>query len=236
MTLDSELKFDKHINKICNIVNKKLNALHRIGSQMMFRSRNFNNKIKGLYEKALRIGYGNYKSKFDELLEEGGSFNIYHKNVETLAIEIDKFLNGLSSQITNEVFQFKLPTPYNLKDKNDLYSRNPKTLTYGTDSVSFMAPRIWSIVPQVLENYQSISFQKRYKEMETKLSHVGYAKPICNMLVLYNKHVWYLNKNIFYFVIFMLGNRCILMYLGVLFFSPLKDRCSLKKWLANLLN
>ena len=34
ITLDSELKFEKHINKICNIVNKKLNALHRIRSHM----------------------------------------------------------------------------------------------------------------------------------------------------------------------------------------------------------
>ena len=34
ITLDSELKFEEHINKICNIFNKKLNALHRIGSHM----------------------------------------------------------------------------------------------------------------------------------------------------------------------------------------------------------
>ena len=34
ITLDSELKFEEHINKICNIVNKKLNAIHRIGSYM----------------------------------------------------------------------------------------------------------------------------------------------------------------------------------------------------------
>ena len=30
ITLDLELKFEEHVNKICNIVNKKLNALHRI--------------------------------------------------------------------------------------------------------------------------------------------------------------------------------------------------------------
>ena len=30
ITFDSELKFEEHINKICNIVNKKLNALHHI--------------------------------------------------------------------------------------------------------------------------------------------------------------------------------------------------------------
>ena len=34
ITLDSELKFEEHIDKICNIVNKKLNAIHRIGSHM----------------------------------------------------------------------------------------------------------------------------------------------------------------------------------------------------------
>ena len=30
ITFDSELKFEEHINKIYNIVNKKLNALHHI--------------------------------------------------------------------------------------------------------------------------------------------------------------------------------------------------------------
>ena len=43
----------------------------------------------------------------------------------------------------NEAFQVKLvksPAPYYLRDKNELYSRNPKTVAYGTESVSFMAP------------------------------------------------------------------------------------------------
>ena len=34
IALDSELKFEEHIKKICNIVNKKLNAVQRIGSHM----------------------------------------------------------------------------------------------------------------------------------------------------------------------------------------------------------
>ena len=34
ITLDSEPTFEKHINKICNIVNKKLNTIHLISSYM----------------------------------------------------------------------------------------------------------------------------------------------------------------------------------------------------------
>ena len=79
ITFDSELKFEEHISKICNIVNKKLNALHRTANHMsldkrkmllkvfieslfgycpliwMFHSRTLNNKINRLHEKALRI-------------------------------------------------------------------------------------------------------------------------------------------------------------------------------------
>ena len=185
ITLDSKLKFGEHINKICNIVNKNLNALHRIGSHKrlnkrkmllrafiesqfsycpltwMFHSRTLNNKINRLHEKALRIVHGDYKSRFDKLLEKDGSFSIHHRKIQTLATEICKFLNGLSPQITNEIFQLKSPAPYYLRNKNELYSWDLKTVTYRTESVSFMAPKIWSTVSQELKNSQSLYFFKK---------------------------------------------------------------------------
>ena len=137
----------------------------------MFHSRTRNNKINRLHEKALRIMHRDYKSKFDELLEKDSSFSVYYRIIQTLAIEIFKFLNGLCPQIMNEVFQVKSLAPHYLRDKSELYSKNPKTVTYETESVSFMTPKIWSIVLQKLKKLSiSTFFQKRYKEMETKLS------------------------------------------------------------------
>ena len=83
----------------------------------MFHSRTLNNKVNRLHEKALRIVYGDYKSKFDELLEKDSSFSVHRKIIQTLATEIFKFLNGLSPQIMNEVFQ--IMNEVYVMDKNE---------------------------------------------------------------------------------------------------------------------
>ena len=88
--------------------------------------------------------YSDFKANFDKLLEkEGGSLSLHHRN---LAIEILKFLNGLSPPIMNKVFQVKPPASYTLRGKNELYCRNSKTVMYGTESIPFLASKIWSIV------------------------------------------------------------------------------------------
>ena len=78
----------------------------------MFHSRTLNNKINRLNEKGLKIVYSD--------LEKDSSFSIYHKNIQTLAIRIFQFLNGLFPLIMNEVVQVKPSAPYSLRDKNEL--------------------------------------------------------------------------------------------------------------------
>ena len=156
VTIDSELNFEEHLSSICNRVSKKLIALARIANLMSFEnrrkifkafiesqfnycpliwmqhSRTFNNKINHIHERALRLVYSDYDSSFADLLVKDGSFSIHHRNVQTLAIEIYKFSNDLSPQIMSNVFQKNDNNCYNLRSNSNFYSRNPKTIRYGT--------------------------------------------------------------------------------------------------------
>ena len=181
ITLDSNLKFDKHVSDLCDKVSKKINALCRVTAYMslekrrigmktffkspfnycplvwMLNSRTLNIKINRLHERALRIVYSDYKSSFNTLLEKDGSFSIHHRNIQSLAIEIYKFLHGLSPAIMGDITKLNRPPTYNLRTRQGSYSRNPKTVRYGTKTISFLAPKIWAIVPQNIKNCTFLS-------------------------------------------------------------------------------
>ena len=103
----------------------------------MFHSRTINNKINRLHERALRIIYSDFKSTFEGLLRKGNFFAIHERNIQSLAIEIYKFLNGLSPSFLNNVFHKNISNSYDLQNHKELYSINPKTVRYGTETVSY---------------------------------------------------------------------------------------------------
>ena len=101
----------------------------------MFYSRTINNKINCFHERALRIVYSDFKSSFEELLMKHNSFSLHERNIQSLAIEIYKFLNGLSPSFPNNVFHKNISNSYDLRNQKQLYSRNSKTVRYGTETV-----------------------------------------------------------------------------------------------------
>ena len=70
----------------------------------MFHSRNLNNKINRIQERALRLVYYNNLS-FSELLDLGNSVTMYQKKLQVLVTEIYKLKNGIAPQIMKDTFE-----------------------------------------------------------------------------------------------------------------------------------
>ena len=68
-----------------------------------------------MFMRALRIVYRNNSLYFDQLLQIDKSYNIHHKNIQKLAIELYKVKNNLSDQIMQKTFEKRQHLDYNLR-------------------------------------------------------------------------------------------------------------------------
>ena len=128
ITVDRDLKFDKHVLKLCGKAYQKLSSLSRMANLLslnkrralfkafvesqfkccpivwMFHSRSTNKKTSRLHERALRTVYDDDVSTFHQLLTMGKSFCIHHPNIQRLLIEIYKALHGISGNSLKKLF------------------------------------------------------------------------------------------------------------------------------------
>ena len=154
--IDSDPTFDVHIFSLCNKAGKKIHVLSCFVNFMsfdtrrmvmkafteshfnycpliwMFYSRTLNNKRNCLHERALRIICSDYKSSFCELLEKGKSFSIDHKSIQSLSIEIFKFLHNLSPSVINNIFKTNQTVSYDVRKRNVLFEMSPKQSIFDT--------------------------------------------------------------------------------------------------------
>jgi len=178
--LDNKLSFDKHINNLCNKASQKLNALCRVSSYMntdkkrlimkafinsqfgycplvwMNHSRKLNNKINKIHERALRIVYDDANSSFKELLTKDNSVTIHDRNLQVLVTEMFKIKKGISPEIMGDVFKPR-ECRYNLRNMSDFKSHCVKTVHFGTETVSFLGPKLWNILPNEFKEIDDIN-------------------------------------------------------------------------------
>ena len=180
ISIDSKLSFEQHITSLCKKASQKLHALARIAHYMdiekrkslmkafvvsqfsycpliwMFHSRALNNRINKIHERALRKVYQNNNLSFNELLELDNAVTIHHRNLQVLVTEIFKVKNNLSPEIMKQVFDIQEPR-YNFRsDISQFKKESIKTTYYGIQSVRFLGPKIWDIIPDNIKNCQSL--------------------------------------------------------------------------------
>ena len=55
------------------------------------------------------------------------------------------------------IIKLNNPPTYIVRTHQDYYGRNPKALIYGTETISFLTPKIRAIVPQNMKYSSSVS-------------------------------------------------------------------------------
>ena len=207
--IDNELTFDPHVSDICTKASQKLHALSRVSHLMdfkhrkkilhafilsqfgycplvwMFHSRQLNQRINRLHERALRIVYQDQKSSFCELLDKDGSVTIHERNIQSLAIELYKVWHGLSPEIMNLVFPVNEGKRY--PGQNVFVSRNVKKVNHGTETLAYLGPKIWLLVPSSWKTLSLSLFSKKIRKWKP-------GNCPCRLYKLYIKGVGFIDK------------------------------------------
>ena len=187
VTFDNKLTFNNHISKLCKKASQKIHALARVSDFMspkqrlcimnafitshfcycpllwMCHSRTINNRINKIHERSLRIVYRDEISSYEQLLVKSESVTIHHKNIQVLATEIYKAINNLSSSLMSELFD-KTESRYNLRKEKKIATCSIRTTKYGLNSISYLGPKIWDLVPNEIKRCDNlISFKQKIK-------------------------------------------------------------------------
>ena len=174
---DRKLSFNDHIYELCKKANRKIHALSRVASYMniskrhilmnaffksqfsycllvwMCHSRANNGKINRLHDRCLRIIYSDKQSSFETMLEKNGS--VHNRNLQILVTQMYKIKNDLSPLIVTELFEQRNEQHYDLR-KNSQFTIPPiRIVNHESESISFLGPKIWNILPDRLKNVNS---------------------------------------------------------------------------------
>ena len=136
----------------------------------MCHSRSVNNKINKLHERCLRIVYNDKKTSFKELLETDKYARIHIKNLQVLATEMFKVYRNISPPIARQLFQPR-NNVYDLRQFSQCELPNVRSVFYGTESIPFLARKIWKIVPNEFKKKTSLhAFKKLIKKRQPENS------------------------------------------------------------------
>ena len=114
-----------------------------------------------LHERCLRIIYNNKQSSFNELLNKDSSVSIHIRNIKRFTTEMFKFYKGLSPHIVDNVFKLKTENMHNLRQVSKFSRPTVKTIYHGTESILYLGPKIWDILPEELRNMENLQISKR---------------------------------------------------------------------------
>ena len=71
-----------------------------------------------------------------------------------------RFYNGLSPPLINNIFKLKTENSYNLRQVSEFSRPTVKSVYHGTESISYLGPKIWDIPPEKLKKIDNLEHFK----------------------------------------------------------------------------
>ena len=125
----------------------------------MFCSREINQKINHIHERALRLVYGDYSTSFEDLLIKDKSVSIHHRNIQKIAIEMFKVKNNLCPEFIKLLF---CEISSRTRSKASFHRQNVNTVYKGEMSLRSFGPIVWN--KMVPDNLKKITDLVDFKE------------------------------------------------------------------------
>ena len=157
----------------------------------MYHSRENNNQINRLHERCLRIIYNGKRSSFNALLEKDGSISIHERNIKILAKEMFKVSKNLAPHQMQEIFKLKDQPHYNLRYNSLFFRPLVKSVYKGTESLSFLRPKIWDILPDTYKDMSDLNSFKLASKMARVTSCMSFSKKRSLMNTFFNSQFNY---------------------------------------------
>ena len=131
----------------------------------MFHNRGKNNKINRICERCLEIIYNDKKSTFYELLEKDGSVSIHKRNLRFLACEMFKLKRDMAPELIKELILPNRQRRYELRNNPDFAVPIVKSVHKGLESLSYLGPKIWELLPLEIKETETFSqFKAKIKK------------------------------------------------------------------------
>ena len=123
----------------------------------MFHSRTLNNKINNFHDRALRIVYRNYVCSCRDFFTMDQLFTIPQITIQSLAIELFKLKQNISTHMMNNIFQMKDNLIFNLRSQTEFLRSSANSCQYGLNSLRVYSSKVWSMVPNKIKNSATLN-------------------------------------------------------------------------------
>ena len=127
----------------------------------------------------------NYELRYGELLDLTHEISPHQWCVNSLMTEVYKCLNGLSSDIMNDILAVSKHR-YNTWHYDLVVIDQPKADKYGGNSIPYKANQIWNLLPREIRNSANLN------SLKLKVKKWRYLECPCTLCKIYLRNLRYL--------------------------------------------